>query len=78
MGDHKGRPYDRFGDVTGHFYRCGGPSVQLQRIGTGTVSDHLMLSEEEQLLRTAVRGFADDVLAPRASGYDRSGDFPSR
>ena len=37
----------------------------------------LLLTEEEQLLRTAVREFADDVLAPRASGYDESGEFPA-
>ena len=39
--------------------------------------DHLLLTEEEQLLRTAVREFADNVLAPRASAYDQSGDFPA-
>ena len=38
---------------------------------------HLLLTEEEQLLRTAVREFADDALAPRASGYDESGEFPA-
>ena len=38
---------------------------------------HLLLTDDEQLLRTAVREFADDVLAPRASAYDQSGDFPA-
>ena len=38
---------------------------------------HVLLTDEEQLLRTAVREFADDVLAPRASGYDESGEFPA-
>ena len=37
--------------------------------------DNLLLTEEEQLLRTTVRAFADGVLAPRASAYDQSGDF---
>ena len=39
--------------------------------------DDLLLTEEEQLLRTTVRAFADGVLAPRASAYDQSGDFPA-
>ena len=39
--------------------------------------DSLLLTEEEQLLRTTVRTFADDALAPRASAYDQSGDFPA-
>ena len=39
--------------------------------------DNLLLTEEEQLLRTTVRDFADSVLAPRASAYDQSGDFPA-
>lgn len=39
--------------------------------------DHLLLTEEEHLLRAAVREFADKVLAPRASAYDRSGEFPA-
>ena len=39
--------------------------------------DNLLLTEEEQLLRTTVRAFADGVLAPRASAYDQSGDFPA-
>ena len=39
--------------------------------------DHLLLTEEEQLLRTAVRDLGDSVLAPRASAYDQSGDFPA-
>ena len=39
--------------------------------------DNLLLTEEEQLLRTTVRTFADNALAPRASAYDQSGDFPA-
>lgn len=39
--------------------------------------DNLLLTEEEQLLRTTVRAIADSVLAPRASAYDQSGDFPA-
>ena len=39
--------------------------------------DHLLLTEEEQLLRTTVRDFADNTLAPRAAAYDQSGDFPA-
>ena len=39
--------------------------------------DNLLMTEEEQLLRTTVRDFADSVLAPRASAYDQSGDFPA-
>ena len=39
--------------------------------------DNLLITEEEQLLRTTVRDFADSVLAPRASAYDQSGDFPA-
>ena len=39
--------------------------------------DDLLLTEEEQLLRTTVRDFADSVLAPRASAYDQNGDFPA-
>ena len=39
--------------------------------------DSLLLTEEEQLLRTTVRDFADNALAPRASAYDQSGDFPA-
>lgn len=39
--------------------------------------DHLLLTDEEQILRSTVRGFADDVLAPRASAYDQSGQFPA-
>ena len=38
---------------------------------------HLLLTDEEQLLRSTVRGFADDVLAPKASAYDQSGQFPA-
>ena len=36
----------------------------------------LLLSEEELLLRNTVREFADEQLAPRAAGYDESGEFP--
>jgi butyryl-CoA dehydrogenase len=36
----------------------------------------LLLSEEEMLLKSAVRDFADRVLAPRAAAYDESGEFP--
>ena len=35
-----------------------------------------LLSEEELLLRNAVREFADQELAPRAAAYDQSGQFP--
>ena len=35
-----------------------------------------MLNEEELMLRSAVREFADSELAPRAAGYDESGEFP--
>ena len=36
----------------------------------------LLLSQEELLLRNTVREFADRELAPRAAGYDESGEFP--
>ena len=36
----------------------------------------MLLSEEERLLRSTVRGFADQELAPRAAAYDESGEFP--
>ena len=36
----------------------------------------LLLNEEELMLRSAVREFADAELAPRAAGYDESGEFP--
>ena len=36
----------------------------------------LLLNEEEMMLRSAVREFADSELAPRAAGYDESGEFP--
>ena len=36
----------------------------------------LLLNEEELMLRNAVREFADAELAPRAAGYDESGEFP--
>ncbi len=39
--------------------------------------DHHLLTEEEQLLRSTVREFADEALAPRASAYDQSGEFPA-
>ena len=36
----------------------------------------LLLNEEELMLRNTVREFADSELAPRAAGYDESGEFP--
>ena len=36
----------------------------------------MMLSEEELLLRSTVREFADQEIAPRAADYDESGEFP--
>ena len=36
----------------------------------------VLLSEDELLLRNTVRDFADQELAPRAAGYDESGEFP--
>ena len=36
----------------------------------------LVLSEEELLLKSTVREFADQELAPRAAAYDESGQFP--
>ena len=36
----------------------------------------LLLSEEESLLKSTVRDFADRVLAPRASEYDEKAEFP--
>ena len=36
----------------------------------------MLLSEEETLLRSTVREFADQVLAPAAAGHDQSGEFP--
>ena len=35
-----------------------------------------LLSEDERLLQSMVREFADDVLAPRAPDYDQRGEFP--
>ena len=35
-----------------------------------------MLTEEELLLRSTIREFADRELAPRAAAYDESGEFP--
>ena len=35
-----------------------------------------LLSEEELLLKNTVRELADQELAPRAAGYDESGEFP--
>jgi alkylation response protein AidB-like acyl-CoA dehydrogenase len=37
---------------------------------------HSLLSEEELLLKSTVGAFADQVLAPRAAGYDHTGEFP--
>ena len=34
------------------------------------------LSEDELLLKNTVRDFADSEIAPRAAGYDESGEFP--
>ena len=36
----------------------------------------LLLTEEELLLRSTVREFADRELAPQAAAYDESGEFP--
>lgn len=36
-----------------------------------------LLTEEEKLLRSTVREFADNVLAPRAAAYDQSQKFPA-
>ena len=36
----------------------------------------MLLTEEELLLRSTVREFADRELAPRAAAYDESGEFP--
>ena len=35
-----------------------------------------LLTEDELLLKNTVREFADQELAPRAAGYDESGEFP--
>ena len=35
-----------------------------------------LLSEDERLLQSMVREFADEVLAPRAPDYDERGEFP--
>ena len=35
-----------------------------------------ILGEDELLLKNAVRDFADSEIAPRAAGYDETGDFP--
>ena len=34
------------------------------------------LSEDELLLKNTVQDFADSEIAPRAAGYDESGEFP--
>src|SRR5579864_6881822 len=34
------------------------------------------LSPEERMLLDSVRALADDEIAPRAAGYDRSSEFP--
>jgi butyryl-CoA dehydrogenase len=36
------------------------------------------LSEEQNLLRESVRGFAEDVVRPRAKEIDESGEFPRK
>jgi butyryl-CoA dehydrogenase len=38
--------------------------------------NELLLTDEELLLRSAVRDFADRQLAPRAAGYDERAEFP--
>jgi len=38
--------------------------------------NELLLSEEETLLKSTVREFADQFLAPAAAAYDQSGEFP--
>ncbi|WP_375480863.1 acyl-CoA dehydrogenase family protein [uncultured Jatrophihabitans sp.] len=38
--------------------------------------DQYRLSEEQQMLRKAVREFADDRVAPRAADIDEAGEFP--
>lgn len=40
------------------------------------LDDSLSLPEEEALLLDSVRALARDNIAPRAAGYDQSGDFP--
>ena len=35
-----------------------------------------ILGEDELLLKNAVRDFADSEIAPRAAGYDETGEFP--
>jgi butyryl-CoA dehydrogenase len=37
---------------------------------------NLELTEEQQLLQASVREFAEDVVRPRASAIDQSGEFP--
>ena len=37
---------------------------------------NLDLTEEQQLLQTSVREFAEDVVRPRAAAIDQSGEFP--
>ncbi|HEV7203873.1 MAG TPA: acyl-CoA dehydrogenase [Jatrophihabitans sp.] len=41
-----------------------------------TTFDQYMLSEEQQLLRKAVRQLADDKIAPRAAEVDETAEFP--
>ena len=36
----------------------------------------VLLTEEEQLLKNAVKDFADQQLAPRAADLDQSQEFP--
>jgi len=45
---------------------------------TGTPAAHgsIRLTEEQQLLRDAVRVLADEQIAPRAAEIDRTGEFP--
>ena len=37
---------------------------------------NLDLTEEQQMLRAAVREFAEDVVRPQAAVIDQSGEFP--
>jgi alkylation response protein AidB-like acyl-CoA dehydrogenase len=45
-------------------------------MGTDAAFDQYQLSEEQQLLRKAVRQLADDKIAPRAAAIDEAAEFP--
>ena len=45
-------------------------------MGTDAAFDQYQLSEEQQLLRKAVRQLADDKIAPRAAEVDETAEFP--